>query len=325
MSNSFNFSGLLSWKPNQGSDWILGNGFLARKQAVLISADAGVGKSNFAQHLSYSMVLGREFLGFKPSRPLRVLYVQNENSSDDLAESAKGFAADTCLKKADIQRLDTNYLAVTLLDCTGQGFKEWLRTELPKFYPDVLVLDPLFAYMGCDAAEQKAVTDFLRNQMAPILRDYNCGWICVHHNKKDRRDSGSGPKAFGSVEIAAYFRGIIELRAKSPAELEMEISKRHRQANLGDENGNLVSRRLLQLGTDRISWKLSSIVPKAPQIPAIAAPARAPGRPAKASKDDVNAYITELRRQKKPDNEIVRMVAKEFKYSTKQARRLVSG
>src|SRR5215470_11718958 len=48
--------------------------FLYPSSLHLLSGDAGVGKTTLGYNLALSLANGESFLGFKPSRPLRVLY-----------------------------------------------------------------------------------------------------------------------------------------------------------------------------------------------------------------------------------------------------------
>ena len=52
--------------------------FLYPASLHLLSGDTGVGKTTFGYNLALSLANGESFLGFKPSRPLRVLYYDLE-------------------------------------------------------------------------------------------------------------------------------------------------------------------------------------------------------------------------------------------------------
>lgn len=317
---------LLRYKPNANDDWLIGCGFLSRGGSVLICGEPGCGKSKFTQHLAYSLALGRSFLGLVPTRAYKVLYIQAEDTIDDLHESIVGFVNQHGLTKAEVDAIAKNCVCAHPNGKSGDDFFEELKVEVEKHQPDIVITDPLLALVGCDLTNQEGVTEFLREKVGLFLSRKRCGWICVHHTAKGASGKYGNSKvtrALGSVEISAFFRGVIDLERKrgDSDALVMEIAKRSRQAGLRSSDGNPTSRLMIRMGVDGVNWTIDTFGAST----SLAVPKAKAGRPAKAGKDDVAGFIAEQRKAGAKDAAIIKAVAAKFAYCNKQARRLVVG
>lgn len=61
------------------------HGLIETRRVYVLSAPIGLGKSNIARHLAYSVASGRPFFGFRTHRS-RVVFVNGEIASDCLSE-----------------------------------------------------------------------------------------------------------------------------------------------------------------------------------------------------------------------------------------------
>jgi hypothetical protein len=310
---------LLRYKPNANGDYLVGKGFLSRGGSLLITGEPGGGKSKWIQHLMFSYAMGRPFLGLTPARSLRILYVQNEDTMDDMHESLSGFVEQHGLGKAEHRLIDKNCVLIHSSGACGNEFVAELSRAVEMHKPDLVITDPLLAFIGCDLTDQVGVSEFLRIGMAPMLQKNRCGWVCVHHASKGALGKFGGSaltKGLGSIEIAAFFRGIIDLARKpsDPNIIIMELAKRGRQADLRTPDGQRTNKLILRTGSDIISWMmdLAAMAPKAP---------KPTGRPGKAKKDDVTAFVSEKRKEGIDNAGLTKAVAEQFGYSIKQARR----
>lgn len=311
-------------KPNATDDFLIGYGFLSRGGSVLVCGEPGCGKSKYAQHLAFSLALGRPFLGLKPARALKVVYIQAEDTMDDLHESLTGFVEQHGLGDVDLETMDANCICLHGAGYAGDDFICELKEAVEKYKPDVVITDPLLAFVGCDLTNQTGVTEFLRAGVAPVLVDRRCGWICVHHAAKAATGKFTGgskvAKALGSIEIAAFFRGVIDLerRPGDPEALVMEVTKRAKQAQLRGTDGRLLHKLTIRTGGERIAWTVdetSGMAPASKPAPA--------GRPAKTDPKEVRAFVAKERAAGKSAAAVVKLVSSRFGYSPKQARRLV--
>jgi RecA-family ATPase len=165
-------SQLARYKPNANDDFLIGAGFLNRGGSMLLTGEPGGGKSKCIQHAMFSFALGSPFLGFKPVRALKVLYIQNEDTMDDMHESLMGFVQQHGLSKADLNLINDNCVLVHASGLSGEEFVLEVRHAVEKHKPDIVITDPLLAFIGCDLTDQVGVTTFLRDGMAPLLQTH---------------------------------------------------------------------------------------------------------------------------------------------------------
>ncbi len=119
---------------------------------------------------------------------------------------------------------------------TGMAFFAGaVRPLLEQHKPDLLWIDPALAYLGGEVGLQKDVGEFLRNLLNPLLREFNCAAIVVHHTNKpasgkEKPDWSAGDFAYlgsGSAEWANWARAVLALRSVgSQSVFELRAGKR---------------------------------------------------------------------------------------------------
>ncbi|MBI5385073.1 MAG: AAA family ATPase [Verrucomicrobia bacterium] len=215
---------------------LLKHRFLCRGGGLLLVGPTGIGKSSFAMQAMILWALGREAFGIAPPRPLRSLLVQAENDDGDLAEMRDGVIEGLGLPEADARQAMENIIVVREDARTGLlFFVETLQPALAAHRPDLLWIDPALAYLGGEANSQKDVGGFLRNLLNPLLREFDCGCMVVHHTNKpptgkEKPDWQAGDFAYlggGSAEWANWARAVIVLRSVgSHSVFELRAAKR---------------------------------------------------------------------------------------------------
>ena len=208
--------------PADDPDELLKYRFLCRGGSMLLVGPTGVGKSALAMQAMILWALGWEAFGIKPARPLRSLLVQAENDDGDLAEMRDGVMRGLGLNDEEQARACEMVLVVREDGRTGFAFvQEVLRPLLQKHAADLLWIDPALSYLGGDGSSQKDVGGFLRNMINPLLREFRCGCVIVHHTNKppagkEKPDWKAGDLAYlgsGSIEWANWARCVIGLRS----------------------------------------------------------------------------------------------------------------
>lgn len=207
---------------------LIENRFLCRGDAMLFSAETGVGKSSFIAQLCFKFAAGRQCFGLNPAHPLKSLIIQAENNERDLWEEATGIEQGLMEHEQgwtvpELNRADAGVTYVTYSDTNGTRFIEYLDELLVSVdtKPDLLVIDPLFAFAGCDvSSEQGKLSAFLRNGLQPLIRKHKVGCIIVHHTAKPSKEfvarNVNYNEAYnyaGSAELANWVRGILSLES----------------------------------------------------------------------------------------------------------------
>lgn len=249
-----------------GKDELLQNRFLCRKGGALLVGPSGIGKSSFVTQIALCWSIGKTALGIKPPRPLTVLIIQAENDAGDMAEQRDGvikgmyetdaFNTDECEKSAKAVK--------TLHVCTvtGDAVGDMLKTVAQGY--DLVILDPLFAFIGGDVMSARDVSHFLREVINPAIAELNAGIIIIHHtNKPPRGNEKDGWKAgdfaylgAGSAELTNWLRGIIAIRSiGSDTVFELRVAKRGKRLEWMDNNGNSTTAKLISHSEHGICWK----------------------------------------------------------------------
>jgi hypothetical protein len=170
--------------PDTNGGCLLGKRWLCRNGGLLLAAPTGIGKTTFVQQGAIVWSLGRAYFGIQPSGKLRVLIIQAENDDGDIAEIRDGIFRGLDLCKQEQASACAAIQVVCESSATAGNFVALVERLVAEHKPDLLVIDPLFAYLGDAVNEHKAVSAFLRNGLNPILREHGCGLILVHHSNK---------------------------------------------------------------------------------------------------------------------------------------------
>jgi hypothetical protein len=127
-------------------------------------------------------------------------------------------------------------------------FNETVRPMLQAIKPDLLWIDPALAYLGGENNSQQAVGAFLRNQLNPLLTEFNCAAIVIHHtNKPYTGPDKSGPVDFaylggGSAEWANWSRAILTMQKTEAASVfELRAAKRGNRLGWKEADGSTVA------------------------------------------------------------------------------------
>lgn len=175
--------------PNE----LIKNRFLCRGGAGLLSAETGVGKSSFIMQLALHWAIGKSCFGMEPARPLKILIIQAENDERDINEECTGICNGAGCNESwsydSDQRATGSVSIISDAFYSGDEFIRFLGQELQQdaemeTMPDLVIIDPLLAFAGCDLSDQGKVSRFLRNGINPLIKQHNVAALFVHHMTK---------------------------------------------------------------------------------------------------------------------------------------------
>lgn len=256
---------LMSFDPREDSDCLMGRRFIGRTGGAVIVAPSGVGKSVLSIGLACCAGLGRPFFGVQMAGSMRVLYVQAEDDAGDVAEALQGFLRENPLSPDERARLRSNLRIVRWNDAAGDKFLTRLRHEFARHPWDLVIINPLFSFCGCNVSEQADMSRFLRNGLNPILNDTRSAAVVVHHTNKPPTDGKDRPDAnadlryvgSGSAELTNWARAYITLQpVKGAGEgvARMVFAKRGTRAGIVDENGQPTTSVLIEHSKKGLCW-----------------------------------------------------------------------
>ena len=229
--------------PNE----LLQHRFLCRLGTLLVCGPTGIGKSSLAMQMMVSWSLAREAFGIKPAGPLKSLLIQAENDDGDQAEMRDGVFAGLELTDAECDHAGTNIIVAREDVRSGLDFlRQTVRPLLAEHRPDLVWLDPMFSFLGGESNSGKDVGGFLRNGLNPLLREFNCGAVEIHHTNKpasgtEKPKWAAGDFAYlgsGSAEWANHARAVLALRSIGSHEVfELQAGKRGSRLGWQESDG----------------------------------------------------------------------------------------
>lgn len=167
----------LVWEPDQ----------------TLISSPSGLGKSMLAMDIAIQLALGGELFG-GAVEPLRVLYIDGENSRNTIARRVHAFGITTAAKGRALQeRLKyTTTFDLPSLD-TAEGGEALVRLA-QKHEVDIVVLDTLTHYVHGEENSNDTWKEFGRTTVSR-LRTADIAAIYLDHTGKDVSRGSRGASA----------------------------------------------------------------------------------------------------------------------------------
>jgi phage/plasmid primase-like uncharacterized protein len=196
--------------------------YLSECGGMLIAGPTGMGKSSALMQMLALWSNAMDFFGITPTKALTAVLVQAENDDGDLAEMRDGVCAGLNFN----ERQRKNFFSRVLVrSSTGKTGKDFCDSELSPLLslhrPNLLVIDPALSFLGGEANNQKDVGGFLRGMINPLLFQYRCAGIIVHHTNKpatgkEKPEWKNGEMAYlgsGSAEWANWARAVLSMQA----------------------------------------------------------------------------------------------------------------
>ena len=237
---------LLSFDRKADPYNLIGNRWLCRGSSLVLAGQAGTGKSALLMQACLSWTLGKDFFGIKVERPLRSLVIQAENDLGDMSESFQDICNGLGFDSAERGLIADNLAIFRESVATGPEFGKVLRRLITEHRADIVFVDPLMAYSGCDLSETSEASAFLRHVIQPILDETGVIIVFMHHTGKPKSKADSEGQTtadlayqmFGSSEITNWAREVATLvRCQGDEPIyRLALTKRRGRAGLTDIN-----------------------------------------------------------------------------------------
>jgi len=254
---------VMDYKPAEATSTLLGNRWLCRGGAALIIGSSGTGKSSSSMQQDLLWAAGMEAFGIRPAKPLKILTIQAENDGGDMYEMREGVMRGLELDGESMKLIAKNLICCFEQARTGVDFVEnVVHPLLKKHRPDIVRIDPLAAYAGADITQASESAALLRNAINPLLTEYQCGLILVHHTPKTTsRDTTEWKPTdwmyagAGSADIVNWARAVLVINPSfESGKFEFMAAKRGGRIGWVDEQGVKEDRRWYQWAPGSFHW-----------------------------------------------------------------------
>ena len=264
---------LLAFDINNDPNHVIGHGrYLCKGGSLLVTGQAGIGKSSFLMQMCCSFAVGRELFGIPTKHPLRTAVIQAENDSGDLASACQGVLSSMELTGDERKLLNENLKFYTETTKTGAAFAEMLRRIVVRNKLQFVVCDPLLSYVGGDISKQEVASNFLRNLIQPILKDTGVILCFIHHEGKPKPKevtdgqtiSDMAYSSLGSSELTNWARAIVTIRRESKdlPIFSFNLTKRGKLAGMRDSKGHETLSLKLRHAEGKVLWEVAPNVSK---------------------------------------------------------------
>lgn len=201
-------------RPTRKPMWMV-EGIWSESAHGILAGEPKTYKSVLSTDLAISVASGTRFLDHFPvPQQGPVFMIQKENDEAEVQDRVMRIAWSKALVgQATIGRrslnitpnadLPINFLNNADFDLTDDGDMRWLRRQIRKLNPVLVILDPLYLLApGVDENSAHEMTPILE-KLLKIKQAYSCGTLLVHHYKK--QDSKNPIKGAARISGTGVF------------------------------------------------------------------------------------------------------------------------
>lgn len=266
------FDSLANFDLVNDPNTLIGNGrWLQKAGTLLITAQSGIGKSSFVMQMALSWATGRELFGIPPRRPLRIGIFQSEGDEGDMAESFQGIYSSMAMTAAEQSTCASNLKFFIESSKMGKDFIDMVRKVIVRHKLEVVVLDPLSAFLGDDVNDGNAVNNWCRGLLDPMLKETGCAAILVHHEGKPKAKEVTDGQTFsdlmysgtGSSHMVNYVRAVLNIRRESKDKpiFSFNLTKRGEKAGMRMPDGKPTLSIKLKHSDHKVFWEVAPSMP----------------------------------------------------------------
>lgn len=187
-------------------EWLI-EGVLPKSGILLLTGDAGVGKSWLMMEMAIALDEDRDWLGYFKTKRARTLVIDQENSRSLLKERLN-LLLGTKTQDSGVLFLPDEWI---LLD--NQEQYRALDEMMTRKKPQVVFMDSLVRFHAGNENDSGDMA-FINGLLKRLVRKHECALVVCHHNRK----SGSSSESVsfrGSSEIKAAVDNYFDVSKKS--------------------------------------------------------------------------------------------------------------
>ncbi|MBY7649848.1 MAG: hypothetical protein C4617_05110 [Candidatus Liberibacter europaeus] len=194
--NLVQFGDLISDQTHKPED-IISSGLLVQGGLMVLAGAPKIGKSHLLLSMLVHLSAGIPFLGLKPDHPLKVCYLQSENSHFTMRDRSQQISKNLTPEQIELTSRNMVVTPSRLEVTFNENIINSISQEVNKLQnneTELIVVDPLYDVF--DAGDNKrgendndAMRFFLKNRLQTLRKNINpqAGMILVHHTRKMRK------------------------------------------------------------------------------------------------------------------------------------------
>lgn len=207
-------------------EWVI-EGLLPKESLWVLVSPPAVGKTQLTLQLAIHMALGRSFLGFEITRPMRTVFFSLEMPEDNLHYFMKKMFAP--FDEDELKLLNNNLLIVPLgysIRFDNIAEQTRLLDLMDQWQPDGIMIDSLGTNVS-NIDDTPAIINLLDFYKKQIMRRYGCFVGLIHHFRKGQvgnKKPSSLYDLFGSQYIGSTCDLVLSLWKDNPADRNEPIA-----------------------------------------------------------------------------------------------------
>ena len=238
------------------SDCLFQNRWLFKGGCGTLVSTSGIGKSSFVMQAAIQWGAGMEMVGIRPTRQIKTLLIQAEDDDYDLAwfkNGARiGFANNQDCDMDIIKTAEKNVFIATVNGVVDVEFFSYMKSAIQAVGPDLIIINPLHAFIGGNLNESHVCSKFLRQGLDPIIKakETRCGALIVHHTGKPKECNGNMASSYmgnGSAELSNYPRSCLVMQPhnKVKGAFILSATKHGDRLNWRDSNDRRTTQKMI--------------------------------------------------------------------------------
>lgn len=207
-------------------DWVI-EGLIHQQGLAILASPPSVGKTQFSLNLAISLATGKDFLGWKVTRPRRILFLSLEMTQPELKFYLDRMTSELTAEERDLLDANLFFVAKQSFRLNGEQNQRILQSWLDAVQPEGIFIDSLSRCTGGDLekSEVDLVFDFLNKEVRAKRNTFI--WF-VHHNRKANalmKQPKRLEDLYGSQYIGAYASTVVGLWKITSETIEVNCLK----------------------------------------------------------------------------------------------------
>ncbi len=213
-------------------------GFIPKATRTILAGWQGRGKSYAMTDLVIEIARKHgegKWLGTFPVKNGPVFYVDNENAPNLVSWRVRQLLAP---KKMTTDELDLHFVIGQHWKMDNTKDYAWLREQVAAIRPVLVVVDSFASCNSLDENDKTAMRYFFDDLVAPFCEEFQCGFLCIDHERKDDFGVAGGKRLRGSGAKGDAVDTILSLNEDKDGKVFLEHSKNRygrKQAPFGIE------------------------------------------------------------------------------------------